>query len=269
MQENSAVFGAEKFFMGILPYFLRKVFADEAENGDGKPPVVNFEDLVSKARKDEKDKVYPLVEELKKQNKVLTKANNEHLLTVAALEEQVKSLTEQLAKAGRGDPQEVLDLKKNLDDALKLVDGLRGELESRPQGTEDELRAAIEQEVEKRYEVKFYRLRKLQEAGDEILVPELVVGDTEEAVDASIAAAIEQTKTIKAKLGLDGTEKKKQGGGKNEEGGEPPKKPKPNPANPTGKGLNSLGDFDPAVIRNMTDEDYAEWRRKVGLGGKK
>ena len=268
MRKNQAAFEAEngsKFSLSSLPYLLRKVFADDAgnEGGEATPPALNFEDLVSKARKEEKDKIYPLLEELKKKNKVLTQANNEHLLTVAALEEQVKSLTEQLAKAGKGDPQEVIDLKKNLEDALKLVDGLRGELKTKPEGTTEELRAAIEAEVREQYEVKLYRLQKLQEAGDDILISDLVVGDTKEAVDASIAAAIEQTKRIKEKFGVGETESK--------DGGEepPPKKPKPNPANPAGKGLNALGDLDPTVIRNMSDEEYAEWRKKLGLGVKK
>ena len=268
MQGNQTAFEVEKGFDSVhlvVPHFLRKVYADEAgkEGGDAAPPALNFEDLVSKARKEEKDKIYPQLEELKKKNKVLTQANNEHLLTAAALEEQVKNLTEQLAKAGKGDPQEVIDLKKNLDDALKLVDGLRGELKARPEGTEEELRAAIEAEVRELYEVKLYRLQKLQEAGDDVLIPDLVVGDTREAVDASIAAAIAQAKSIKAKLGV-GEEKEKDGGEK-----EPPKKPKPNPANPAGKGLSALGDLDPTVIRNMSDEDYAEWRKKAGIGVKK
>ena len=266
MQKNQTAFKAEKSnLFSVIPYLLRKVFADdgEKEGGNDAPPALNFEDLVSKARKEEKDKIYPQLEELKKQNKVLTKANNEHLLTIAALEEQVKGLNEQLAKAGKGDPQEVIDLKKNLEDTLKVVDGLREELKTKPEGTAEELRATIEAEVKELYEVKLYRLQKLQEAGDDVLIPDLVVGDTKEAVDASIAAAIEQTKRIKEKFGV--------GEEVNNDGGEepPPKKPKPNPANPAGKGLNTLGDLDPAAIRNMSDEDYAEWRKKAGIGIKR
>ena len=269
MQKNKADFKAENSFLSsVLPYFLRKVFADsEGNEGDAPPaapPALNFEDLVSKARKEEKDKIYPQLEEMKKQNKVLTKANNEHLLTIATFEEQVKNLNEQLAKAGKGDPQEVIDLKKSLDDALKLVDGLREELKNKPEGTTEEIRATIEEEIKKQYEVKLYRLQKIQEAGDEILIPDLVVGDTKEAVDASIAAAIEQAKVIKKKLGVD--EGKKEGGDMDNP---PPKKPKPNPLNPAGKGLDTLNDLDPNVIRTMSDEEYAEWRKKAGIGIRK
>ena len=266
MMEREAAHVAEKWFWRILSPLLRRAHADDAgnaknaENEGAAAPALNFEDLVGKARKEEKDKLYPQIEEWKKKCKALTKANNEHLLAIANLEERAKVLAEQLVNAGKGDAQEVQGLRKSLDDALKLVDGLREELKSKPATSETELRAEIEKEIEAKvrelYEAKLYRFQKLQEAGDDVLVPDLVVGDTKEEIDASLAAAIERTKAIREKLGVGAQ-------------GKPADKPRPNPANPAGKGMDSLSGLDPAAIRNMTDEEYSEWRKKAGLGARK
>jgi len=256
-----------------LPFarILRKVYAESGtDDKDGESTsTLNFEDLITKARQEEKNKLYPQIEDLKKKNKVLTEANNGHLLTIADLEEQVKKINEQLTNTKQGDPQEVIDLKKQLSDTLKLVDGLRDELKTKPEGTTEELRQTIEAEVKEAYEVKLYRIQKLQESGDAILMPELVVGDTKGDVDKSIAAAIAQTKAIKTKLGVSEDEAdKNQKSDKGEDAGEkqPQIRPKPNAANPAGRGVNSLGDLDPSSIRDMSDEEYAEWRKQAGLG---
>lgn len=266
--------------------FCRKVYADDTpEDGDGEDeaPQVSFEDLISKARKEEKDKLYPQIDKLKKEKKVLTDANNAHLLTISGLQDDVTELKKQIATAGTDDSELVKGLKKQLDDALKIIDGLREDLKNKPEGTEDELRETIRKEVEAEYEVKLYRLNKLQELGDKLLVPEVVTGTTTEEIDASIKAALEQSKKIRERLGVDEDDeeddetpppkkktkapaKKKEGG---EGGGEDDKKkgkPRPNPMNPTAKGASALSGLDANDIRGMSDEDYAAWRKQAGVG---
>ena len=258
---------APTLFTPLFARLIRKVYAEgDVKDKEGEETqVLNFEDLITKARQEEKNKLYPQIEDLKKKNKVLTEANNEHLLTIAGFDEQVKKFKEQLTNTNQGDPQEVVELKNQLSDTLKIVDGLRDELKTKPEGTTEELRQTIEAEVKASYEVKLYRIQKLQEAGDDILMPELVVGETKEEVDASIRVAIERSNDIRSKLGV----KTGNEGEEQKPSPKPEKKPKPNPANPVGRGTDMFNNLDAKTIAEMTHEEYAEWRKKVGLGQKR
>ena len=67
-----------------------KAFADEGEDGgEGEPgkitPSINYEDLIAKARREEKDKHYKTIEKLKTQVSTLTEQHNNDLLKIADL----------------------------------------------------------------------------------------------------------------------------------------------------------------------------------------
>ena len=245
----------------ILP--LRKVYADDEKEDEGetedegeRTPPLNYEDLIAKARSEEKKKLYPQIEDLKNKIKVLTEKNNDYLMNTAALEQKVKDLTTQATTAGQGDPQEVLDLKAKLKDALEISEKLQKQVDDFSEVDEAALRTTIEAEVEGRYEVKLYRLQELQKAGDDILVPELVVGDTKEEIDTSIVAAKTRTDELRTKLGGTAgtkTDTKTQ------------KKPS-NPSNPPDKGGQGK-EFDLDYIANLDpgSKEYKEWREKAGI----
>ena len=245
--------------MHFSPFHL--VYADESakkggegdsENGE-KSPSISFEDLIAKARKEEKDKLYPDIEKLKLKVSTLTEQHNDDLLKIAEFERQITELNAQLTRAGKNDPKEVAQLKTKLSDVLAANSDLQKKVEGYKDVDEVALRQSIESEIEARYAVKFYRIQKLQEAGDEILIPELVVGDTREAIDASIEAAKARTKELREKLGV--KEEKKQ----------PSKKPN-NPANPPDKGSQGK-EYDMEYIASLdpASPEYAEWRRKMGI----
>ena len=86
-----------------------KAFAEEnptndegGDGGDGTPakkqPTINYEDLIAKARKEEKDKQYKTIEKLKGQIDTLTQQHNDDLLAKADLEKQLKDAQEKLKK---------------------------------------------------------------------------------------------------------------------------------------------------------------------------
>ena len=74
-----------------------KAFADEGGEPDsnggegegGKTPTINYEDLIAKARKEEKEKQYKTIEKLKGQIETFTKQHNDDLLVVADLKEKL------------------------------------------------------------------------------------------------------------------------------------------------------------------------------------
>ncbi len=83
-----------KLFNGLT----LKAFAEEKpgdEGGEGNDPTVtkptiNYEDLIAKARKEEKDKQYKKIEKLQTQVNTLTEQHNTDLLAKADLEKQLK-----------------------------------------------------------------------------------------------------------------------------------------------------------------------------------
>lgn len=66
------------------------VFADEGDNGDNSKPPINYEELIAKARKEEKQKLYGEIEGLKSQVKMLTENNNKLLLEKAEAEKALE-----------------------------------------------------------------------------------------------------------------------------------------------------------------------------------
>lgn len=238
-----------------------KAFADEGEpndnagSDDSKPtPTINYEDLIAKARKEEKEKQYKTIEKLKGQIDTLTKQHNDDLLVKADLEEKLKDANDKLTKAGSGDSEEV----KTLKDSIKTLEKEKGDLEKKVKEFEDkkpvnreEVEAEVRAELEAEYEVKTYKATKMAELKDDLLVPELVFGNTKEEIDASIQSALDRSAEIRKNLGVSDDKKKRT--------------PK-TPANPS---VSSVQDKEVSLERLATmdvrSQEYADLRKQLGL----
>lgn len=244
-----------------------KAFADEGGSGDDpdnstgddggvRTPTINYEDLIAKARKEEKEKQYKTIEKLKGQISTLTEQHNNDLLVKADLEKQLKEAKDKLTKAGGDDSeavktlkQEVADLEKAKKDLEEKVSKFEGQKPVDRETVEAEVRA----ELEKEYEVKTYKVEKMAEYKDDILVPELVMGTTKEEIDSSIQSALERSKQIRESLGISGDTKKK----------------KATPKTPANPSSSSVQDKDISLERLATmdvrSQEYAELRKQLGL----
>lgn len=250
------------FIIGISSL---KVFADEGitetekqageeTEGGSKTPTTNFEDLISKARKEEKEKQYKTIEKLKGQIETLTNQHNNDLLEKADLEKKLKEANDKLTKAGSGDSEEV----KTLKDTIKGLEKDKADLEkkvkdfeAKPTVDKEAVEAEVREQLESEYEVKTYKATKMAELKDDILVPELVFGDTKEEIDANIQVALERSAEIKKSLGVekDGSHKRT------------PKSSSPNISRVQDKevSLERLASMD------VRSPEYAELRKQLGL----
>lgn len=232
-------------------------FTTEGATGDSgeppKPPTVNFEELISKARKEEKEKQYKTIEKLKSQVETLTKQHNEDLLKITALQQELEETKTKLSTAEASDSEALKTLKQEVVDLQKdktTLENKIAELEKNKPVSREEVEAEVRKELETEYEVKTYKAEKMAELKNDLLVPELVIGTTKEEIDASIQTALERSKQIKEQLGIDGKKKRT---------------PK-SPSNPDVSGvqdntysLEYLASLDPA------SKEYAEVRKSLGL----
>ena len=252
------------FFSTVSRSLVLNVHADEEggeEPKDGdepkNTPTINYEDLISKARKEEKDKQYKTIDKLKGQIETLTKQHNEDLLKIGQLEEDLKTANSKLQTAGQGDSEEI----KTLKDTISTLNKEKSDLENKIKDIEDntvtreELENEIRTELEAEYTTKTYRAEKMAELKDEILVPELVIGNTVEEIDASIKVALEKSKSIKEKLGIvDGQPKSPQG-----------RTPK-TPSNPSmSRVQDSQFSMEYIAGLDVSSPEYAEFRKQMGL----
>ena len=233
-----------------------------AEENPAEPPknegnMMNFEQLIAQARREEKEKLYPQIEKLKAQAEVLTKQVNEALLAKGAVEKELADLKESQKK---GDSEEVTKLKAQ-------VEALKSENENLKKNTvsEEDLRKKLEEE----YQVKLYAKDKLAENKDKILsvFAEKVVGNTKEEIDSAIEKAIESSNEIRKELGVEDKKKPEKKDNKDSEGKKESKSQNNPPApNPQG-GEGEKGKFDLEYIQSLDprSEEYAKWRKSVGL----
>ena len=213
MRKNCGIIAgmSNETIKNIIGAISFKAFADEggepnSDVGSTEPkPTINYEDLIAKARKEEKEKQYKAIEKLKTQVTTLTEQHNNDLLKIADLEEQFKVANDKLTKAGSGDSEEVKTLKetiKGLETDKANLDKKVKEFEAKPPVSREEVEAQVRQELEAEYEVKTYKAQKMAELKDDILVPELVMGNTKEEIDATIQQALERSTQIKESLGF-------------------------------------------------------------------
>lgn len=237
---------------------------DDPTGGDGgssKNTTINYEDLIAKARREEKEKQYKNVERLKSQVNTLTEQHNTDLLTIAELQKQLQAANEKLTTAGSGDSEEIKTLKAT----IKTLEGEKADLDNKvkdyeankPQSRED-IEKEVRSELEREYEVKTYKATKLAELKDQLLVPELVMGDSKEDIDTSIEAALARSEEIRKSLGISAPN----GGDK------PPKKEKrtpKSPSNPSGGNGGKEVDLDYLSTLDVRSSEYAKLRQQMGL----
>ena len=252
------------FFSSVSRSLVLNVHADEdggdepKEGDDPKnTPTINYEDLISKARAEEKAKQYKTIEKLKGQIETLTKQHNEDLLKIGQLEEDLKTANSKLQTAGQGDSEEIKTLKGTISTLNKEKSDLEKKIKDIEDNTvtREELEAEIRTELEAEYTTKTYRAEKMAELKDEILVPELVIGNTVEEIDASIEVALEKSKSIREKLGIvDGQPKSPQG-----------RTPK-TPSNPSmSRVQDSQFSMEYIAGLDVSSPEYAEFRKQMGL----
>lgn len=247
----------------ILKLLTKCAYADGGnepdDDSEDDPPAdnqVNYEDLIAKARKQEKDKQYKTIEKLRTTNTLLTNQHNEDLVAIATLNKTVDELNAKLTSVGSGDSEATKTLKADLEKLTKEKEKLEQKIQEyekvKPVDREA-IEAEIRAELEAEYEVKTYRATKLAELGDQILVPELIMGNTVEDLEASIQTAIERSNQIRKSLGItteeESTKKKK-------------KTPSSNPAV-----NNNVGKYTIDEIQNMdvNSPEYQEFRKSMGL----
>lgn len=181
--------GCKMFCGSLIKLFTMNAHAEEVTpTGDNTPPKqeINYEDLIAKARADEKRKHQGTIDTLRSQVATLTEKNNASLLRIAELESDTSSKAlrdtiERLTAEKKSLEAELKDFKKNTVDRDTIVAEVRAELEAE-------------------YEVKAYRAEQIAAKGDAILVPEFVKGNTKEEIDASIADAITRSEAIRTKI---------------------------------------------------------------------
>ena len=240
----------------VIDSISLRAFADEGANpeeGGTTTPSINYEDLIAKARKEEKEKQYKKITKLEGQIDTLTKQHNDDLLAKADLEQKLQEANDKLTTAGKGDSEEVKTLKGTISTLEKDKADLEQKLkayEDTPPVSRDDVVNEVRAELEKEYEVKHYKVTKLAEHKDDILVPELVFGSTKEEIDASIKSALERSDEIRKNLGVNRNTQRT---------------PK-TPANPS---VSKVQDSDVSLERLATMDvrspEYAELRKQLGL----
>ena len=178
---------------------MRQSFADEEESNtpsqpdggekDSTPntpptqPSIDFESLIAKARKEEKEKLYPEITRLKEELEKKVARINELLLAIGEKDEIIsqkdKEIKELKNNSKKSDSQEVKNLK------IKIA-----ELENQLAEKDKEINAI---------KLASYRDKKIAEAGGEI-IPELVTGNSEEEIDLAVGKAKERYKEIISKI---------------------------------------------------------------------
>lgn len=221
--------------------------------------VINYEDLIAKARKEEKDKQYKTIEGLKAQVATLTTQHNNDLLAHAELEKKLEEANKKLAAAGTGDSEAVQTLKTevaNLQKDKAALEAKVKELEGQKPASREEVEAEVRKQLEAEYEVKTYKAEKLAEHKDELLVPELVFGDTKEAIDQSLTAALSRSAEIRKSLGLPESGKKQKQ--------TTPRQPRtPNPS--TSPLQSQTIDMNALATMDVASPEYAALRKQLGL----
>lgn len=137
-------------------------------------PAINFEDLILKARKEEKDKLYPQITKLKEENQAKTTRINELLISVAEANELVKVKDAELNKV-----KTTVDNNTAVNDEVVKLQNRVIELEADLANKDKEVSTI---------KLNTFKKEKMSEANGQ-LIPELVVGNTEEEILASIEIA--------------------------------------------------------------------------------
>ena len=229
------------------------VFAEEpnAEQGNGieeevknpeqpeqevpKPQgTVNFEDLVAKAREEEKAKLYPQIEKLKKDKNDLLLVVAEKDKAIKDLEKEITSLQKNHSKLAK-DVEESTSTNKVVQEQALLISQLEQQLE--------DIQSQYELEVNS-LKINSYREKQIASAGGAI-IPELVTGNTEEEINASIELAKQRYAQIQEQAMASV---------------QMPKSVNPSVATLSQNAMKSVED-----IASMTPGEWAEYRKNLNI----
>ena len=209
---------------------------NQGEGNKTEPTPVNFEELISKARQEEKAKLYPQIEGYKKQVNNMTTLHNNTLLEMASKDKKIEELENKIVELSqtKATPEDVDQLTNQIQ-TLQLENQQLKE----SQVNVEELTNQINAE----WEVKLYREQKLREVGNTV-IPELVTGNTKEEIDQTLELSQQRYNEII----------QSQGAGKVHI-----------PASNINTQKYSIKDINPLDIRNMSMEEWAEKRKAMGL----
>lgn len=237
----------------IRKVMVRNVLAEEPAPVS-QPQPVSYEQLIARARQEEKDKLYPQLKAEKDKVAELTSKNNDLLVQVGTLKNEndvMKAQIEDLKNnKGANENAEITRLKEELNKVQKEYKEFKA-------GVVDEatLRQQVEAEVKQQYEVEMYKVEKLN--SDEFkgqIIPELVSGDTKEAIDESLAKSKARYEEL---IGVNKNQQQQQG----QQLGAVPTMPVGNPN--TQSFISAT--ISAEEIQRMTPAQWAEYRTKLGL----
>ena len=213
---------------------------DETSTPHSPQASVDFETLISRARKEEKEKLYPEITRLKDELEKKVSRVNELLLTIGEKDEIIsqkdKEMKEVKTNSKKTDSQEVKEL------TLKVT-----ELENNLSSKDSEISTI---------KLDSYKQQKIAEAGGE-LIPELVLGNSEEEIDLAVERAKERYADIVSKVAKPKATPKEQ-----DSNNIPPANPNTN-AFSTQVSSQSLADID--LMTPEGKAKYAELRKQMGL----
>ena len=201
---------------------------------------VNFEDLITKARAEEKAKLYPKIQKLEGEKAELVEKNNKLLLDLGTKDAEISDLKSQIEKTKSSKEATESETVKALKDEIKTLKATIKDMESNAVDVD-----ALTESIRGEYDVKLYREQRLREVG-ETVIPELVMGTTKEEIDASITNAQARFNDMIAKHGATHVT------------------PTVTPNNVNTQSLN-VKDLSVEDISRMTPEEWAEKRKMLGF----
>lgn len=139
---------------------------------------VNYEDLISHARKEEKDKLYPELQKLKKDKNDLLLVVGERDATIKKLQQDLDASKESNTKLSK-DLKDGTNTNATVSELTLTISQLERELEEATANHETELNSV---------KLTSFKEKTIATANGE-LIPELVVGNSEEDILASFETA--------------------------------------------------------------------------------
>jgi len=223
-------------------------YIDALERAD--PLSQNIEDRISKARKEEKEKLYASLEKQKQEKEEADKRAKELEDRLKKLEEEKKKLDDANSDGDKKkkNADEIADVEKRI---LERV--AKAEQEAAATKLEAEQKvAALQKELEHK-DLEAYKAKKLAEAGNTVVV-ELVSGATKEEIDNSIVRAQQAKARIVKEI-----EAARAGAG------DEIKNRVPTPPGPQANLTQLTGTLTADQIRKMSPTEWAQHRKSLGF----
>jgi hypothetical protein len=161
------------------------------DTGDKKPPVIgdsktdrqDVRELLEKVRKEEKSKLYPQIDHLKKMNDQLQREKE-------LLMNQLSSAQEEEKKKGTEKMSEIQQVQKRMAELAEQNALLQTQLTT----TQEETQKALS-----RARLDSYRSQRIAAAGGDV-IPELVFGESEAEIDAALIASKQRLQEIRSQV---------------------------------------------------------------------